>query len=217
MKNKDWTGGSASVFKGISASNHADGDRVAQDYYATEPKATEWLLKLEHFDGPILEPACGEGHIAEVLTRGGIPSFPGISSIEAMAKWQTFWLSTTWNGRAISSQTHPTPLLRRLWRKPWPLSPLVTRWRCSSNSPSSKVRPANTSSRHSHRHGYGSAAHVCSVLPMVTSPTSKALLSPMPGLSGKKVTKGTQLSSGLINSLIDESRNNIKGSVCESQ
>ena len=71
MKNKDWTGGSASVFKGISASNHADGDRVAQDYYATEPKATEWLLKLEHFDGPILEPACGEGHIAEVLTRGG--------------------------------------------------------------------------------------------------------------------------------------------------
>ena len=180
MKNKDWTGGSASVFKSISASNHADGDRVAQDYYATEPKATEWLLKLEHFDGPILEPACGEGHIAEVLTRGGIPSFPGISSIAAMAKWQTSWLSTTWNGRAISSQTHPTPLLRRLWRKPWPLSPLVTRLQCSSNSPSSKGRPANTSSRHSHRHGYGS---------------------PMPGLSGKKVITETQSSNGSIKEL----------------
>ncbi len=68
---KDWTGGNASVFKSISASNHADGDRVTQDYYATEPKATEWLLRLEQFKGPILEPACGEGHIAQVLIGGG--------------------------------------------------------------------------------------------------------------------------------------------------
>ena len=67
---KDWTGGNASVFKGISASNHAESERVPQDYYATEPKATEWLLKLEKFDGPILEPACGEGHISKVLIGG---------------------------------------------------------------------------------------------------------------------------------------------------
>ena len=68
---KDWVGGKASVFKTLGASNHAEHERAWGDYYATEPKATEWLLKLEQFDGPILEPACGEGHISEVLTRGG--------------------------------------------------------------------------------------------------------------------------------------------------
>ena len=68
---KDWVGGRASVFKTLGASNHTDHERAWGDYYATEPKATEWLLKLEKFDGPILEPACGEGHISKVLIRGG--------------------------------------------------------------------------------------------------------------------------------------------------
>ena len=68
---KDWVGGRASVFKTLGASNHTDHERAWGDYYATEPKATEWLLKLEQLDGPILEPACGEGHISEVLIRGG--------------------------------------------------------------------------------------------------------------------------------------------------
>lgn len=70
-ENKDWVGGRASVFKTLGASNHTDHERAWGDYYATEPKATEWLLKLEQFDGPILEPACGEGHISKVLIRGG--------------------------------------------------------------------------------------------------------------------------------------------------
>lgn len=68
---RDWTGGNAAVFKTIGASNHANGDRQRDDYYATEPKATEWLCKLEKFEGKILEPACGEGHISEVLRRAG--------------------------------------------------------------------------------------------------------------------------------------------------
>ena len=71
MKNKDWRGGRASVFKTLGASNHTDHERAHGDYYATEPKATEWLLKLEKFNGPILEPACGEGHIRKVLIGGG--------------------------------------------------------------------------------------------------------------------------------------------------
>lgn len=73
MAKKDWKGGKASVFKTIGASNHVKHERAHADYYATEPKATEWLLKLENFDGPILEPACGEGHISDVLIRGGGP------------------------------------------------------------------------------------------------------------------------------------------------
>jgi len=70
-KDKDWIGGRAAVFKTLGASNHAEHDRQREDYYATEPTAVEWLCKLEQFGGPILEPACGEGHISEVLKRHG--------------------------------------------------------------------------------------------------------------------------------------------------
>ena len=35
--NKDWVGGTASVFKTIGASNHVDEEREAHDYYATDP------------------------------------------------------------------------------------------------------------------------------------------------------------------------------------
>lgn len=68
---KDWTGNAVSMFKTLGASNHAAHERQAEDYYATEPKATEWLCKLESFKGPILEPSCGEGHIANVLMAHG--------------------------------------------------------------------------------------------------------------------------------------------------
>ena len=53
---KDWVGGSAALFKTLGASNHTDAERQLEDYYATEPKATEWLCKLERFEGKILEP-----------------------------------------------------------------------------------------------------------------------------------------------------------------
>lgn len=68
---KDWVGGSAAVFKTLGASNHTDAERQREDYYATEPKATEWLCKLERFEGRILEPSCGEGHMSRVLEAAG--------------------------------------------------------------------------------------------------------------------------------------------------
>lgn len=68
---KDWTGNAASMFKTLGASNHTDHERQREDYYATEPLATEWLCKIEEFNNPILEPACGEGHVAKVLQRHG--------------------------------------------------------------------------------------------------------------------------------------------------
>ena len=64
---KDWTGNSRSAYATLGARNFAKEDREKYDYYATEPKATEELLKLEHFSHYIWEPAAGEGHIAEVL------------------------------------------------------------------------------------------------------------------------------------------------------
>ena len=69
---KDWVGGRASVFKTLGASNHTDNERQREDYYATEPAATEWLCRLEKFHGKqILEPSCGEGYISEVLKKNG--------------------------------------------------------------------------------------------------------------------------------------------------
>jgi len=68
---RDWKGGNASTFKAIAASNHCTEERADKDYYATEPKATEWLVNLEQFDGPILEPSCGEGHMSRVLLDAG--------------------------------------------------------------------------------------------------------------------------------------------------
>ena len=68
---KDWTGKRKSTFVTLGASSHSDHERQSEDYYATEPLATEWLCKLEYFNKKILEPSCGEGHISEVLKTYG--------------------------------------------------------------------------------------------------------------------------------------------------
>ena len=68
---KDWVGGKASVFKTLGASNHADHEREQNDFYATEPAAADWLCKLEVFEGKILEPSCGTGHLSERLIANG--------------------------------------------------------------------------------------------------------------------------------------------------
>lgn len=67
----DWVGNRNSIFKVLAASNHCDDDRQAEDYYATEPKATEILLQNETFSPVVWECACGEGHMAKVLEAAG--------------------------------------------------------------------------------------------------------------------------------------------------
>lgn len=42
-------------------------NRVVDDYYATPPEATKAILDKEILEGSILEPACGEGHMSEVI------------------------------------------------------------------------------------------------------------------------------------------------------
>jgi hypothetical protein len=44
-------------------------DRVNNDFYATPDDATIALLKVENFEGSILEPACGNGAISGILLR----------------------------------------------------------------------------------------------------------------------------------------------------
>lgn len=44
---------------------------VSANFYPTPPEATRALLSVETFEGSIWEPACGKGHIAEVLKAAG--------------------------------------------------------------------------------------------------------------------------------------------------
>lgn len=60
------------VFVCHGASNHSrTGERDINDYYATEPKATEVLLGVEKFNQNIWECCCGEMHISDVLEKYG--------------------------------------------------------------------------------------------------------------------------------------------------
>ena len=68
---KDWTGNSRSMLCTVAPSNHSATDRAEHDYYATEPRAIELLLGLEKFSPRIWEPACGAGHMANVLAANG--------------------------------------------------------------------------------------------------------------------------------------------------
>lgn len=68
---RDWVGGTASVFKTIGASNHGNEQREPHDYYATDPKSVEALLKVEQFASKVWEPACGEGNISHTLMAHG--------------------------------------------------------------------------------------------------------------------------------------------------
>lgn len=68
---QDWTGNSRSTYSTLGASNHSSEDRQEDDFYATDPKAVEALLKVEKFSHYILEPACGMGHISHTLEQAG--------------------------------------------------------------------------------------------------------------------------------------------------
>ena len=68
---KDWTGNARSVHATLGARNYAQNEREENDYYATEPKATKLLLEQEDFHQCIWEPACGAGHMSEVLKAAG--------------------------------------------------------------------------------------------------------------------------------------------------
>ena len=63
--------GSTKVFKTLGSSNHTPDERAQFDFYATDPQAVEMLLALETFAPVIWEPACGEGHISNVLAAHG--------------------------------------------------------------------------------------------------------------------------------------------------
>lgn len=59
------------LFRIIGASNHCADEREAVDFYSTDPDCVKDLLELEQFGNKVLEPCCGNGNIAKVLTNAG--------------------------------------------------------------------------------------------------------------------------------------------------
>ena len=68
---KDWVGNSNSIFKQLGASNHTDAERVANDYYATDPRAITDLFEREEFSDYIWECASGGGHLVRPMLDYG--------------------------------------------------------------------------------------------------------------------------------------------------
>lgn len=67
----DWTGNYHSVCGCLGARNECKEEREEHDYYATQPIAAEWLVKIENLNHNIWECACGEGHLAKVFKKHG--------------------------------------------------------------------------------------------------------------------------------------------------
>lgn len=59
------------IFVTTGASNHSRSERSAGDLYVTDPRALEMLLEHVYFSAHIWEPACGLGHLSEVLKNAG--------------------------------------------------------------------------------------------------------------------------------------------------
>ena len=55
----------------IGATGHSKEAREINDFYATDPIAAEWLLKIENIKGKIWEPACGLKHLSNIFEKHG--------------------------------------------------------------------------------------------------------------------------------------------------
>lgn len=66
-----WTGNKNSTYTCLGASNHSKEEREVHDYYATDPLAAEYLLKIEPQITNVWEMCVGEGNLAEPYRREG--------------------------------------------------------------------------------------------------------------------------------------------------
>lgn len=108
---KDWIGNKNSTFVQLGSSNHTDKDREINDYYATDPKALEIFLdklKEDKFElhNNIWEPACGEGHLSEVLTKRGYNIYSS-DLINRGYGWQSDFLKVTNTNLKLDILTNP--------------------------------------------------------------------------------------------------------------
>ena len=102
---KDWTGNHKTTFAQLGASSHSQKERETHDFYATDPIALELLLKHEHFQN-VWEPACGQGHLSNVLIKHNIHARSSDLINRNYGTPEIDFLSidnTTWNGDIITN------------------------------------------------------------------------------------------------------------------
>jgi hypothetical protein len=112
LPKKDWKGDYNSIYKTLGASSHTEEEREVNDWYSTHPKAVELLCKLEKFEGPILEPFCGDGCISKELEKHGyivtstdlIDRGYGKGGIDFFTYWNK------WDGNIISNPPYSLAL-----------------------------------------------------------------------------------------------------------
>lgn len=94
----DWTGNNNAVRASLGLQNNPEYERESNDFYATEPAAVEWLVKLENLNENIWECACGQGHISKVLEDKGynvkssdlIPRGYGVAGVNFLEQKEVF-------------------------------------------------------------------------------------------------------------------------------
>ena len=69
--NKDWVGNSATHLKIIGSSHGSQSERVANDFYETDPATIDGLLKVYSLPHRIWECACGNGSLSKKLESLG--------------------------------------------------------------------------------------------------------------------------------------------------
>lgn len=107
MINKDWTGNKNSIFKTLGASNHTDKERQNEDYYATDPIAADWLLKIEDIpkNKTIWECSSGEDHLANVFKENGykVRTSDLVKRTETTEQLDFLTQNETWDGTIITN------------------------------------------------------------------------------------------------------------------
>ena len=69
---KDWTGNNRTLGATLGASSHTTENRQREEYYATDPEMVRDLLNAgAPLRQRVWEPACGAGHIVNVLRERG--------------------------------------------------------------------------------------------------------------------------------------------------
>lgn len=91
-----------SIYAPLGASNHVKDEREKNDYYATDPKAIDFLLKKESFEN-VLEPACGEGHLSKRLILHDIKTTSYDLIDRGFGEVKDFFEIQEWNGDLITN------------------------------------------------------------------------------------------------------------------
>lgn len=68
---RDWTGNRKTVYSILGATNHSEGERETNDFYATDPSVLALLSVKYDIPKVVMEPACGTGCLSQWLTDNG--------------------------------------------------------------------------------------------------------------------------------------------------